>query len=146
MTNQNTSEAQNRHTSEAQIDAALASYPLAPLPPGFVAATMVRVERGERVATQTAAGWRREWVDRLPALVAPLVFLPALLVLQQLWLDRDPTLDVMITDSFKPLWSWLVGLNASGILPWAFGAGLAGLMAIAMLDLAWRRTVVWQSR
>jgi hypothetical protein len=131
-----------RIPTEALLDAAIAAYPRAPLPPGFTARVMAELRSGQaapagRARPPLGLGWADLALPALGLLVAGSC-LAALL-----WLDQaDPTALPRATGWLATAWSvWLPGVpppSFGGLAPLAWAAGLITL-ALALAGERARR-------
>jgi hypothetical protein len=114
------------------IDAALASYPMAALPPGFTAHAMARLGPAPALA-----GPRLRPLDvALPLALAGLALLT--LVMLALAAAADPALPLRAQAVARELWAALLpGIPAPGAAVWTYAAaflGVAVLAAVSLLD------------
>ncbi len=116
-----------RLTVDEVIDAAVDSYPLTALPPGFSARTLARLGPSPAVARP-----RLRLLDlALPLALAGLA-LVALMVLT-LVAAVDPALPVRLQAARMELWAALLpGVPVPGVAVWTYGAALLGMVVLGV--------------
>jgi hypothetical protein len=119
---------------EVVVEAALDAYPLAPLPPDFVARLMARVARLPQWRPEP---FRLQWRDLLlPAVAAIFIYLLLSLTLwligrEVAWLPETPVLFSMDLDSLTT-----VGWLSIAVM---IVAGEVGLLLLVSVSLWWDR-------